>query len=144
MQTIFKMGILDVQPSQLFISEMKLKKVLEWLDYKNIAYYQPIPVKKLNGKIIFTDGHTRAFALFKMGIKDIRCTWDEDNLNWEAYQICVDWCMEDGISNISHLEQKVINKDSYEILWCDRCKKMHEKMEEKEVSKSDFIGEYDG
>jgi len=38
----------------------------------------------------------------------------------------------------------LINNGSYETLWCDRCKKMHEKLEEKEASKSDFIGEYDG
>lgn len=133
MSDIFKIGILDVQPSQLFISDMKLKKVLEWLDYKNIECYEPIPVKKLNGKIIFTDGHTRAFALYKMGIKDIRCFWDEDNLDWKAYQICVDWCTEEGITNISHLTQKVIDNDSYKVLWYDRCKKMHNELEGKSI-----------
>lgn len=38
MPDVFKMKILDVQPSQLFISEIKLKKVSEWLDYKNVYY----------------------------------------------------------------------------------------------------------
>lgn len=75
---IFRMKILDIQPSQLFISEMKLNKVSEWLNYKSIEDYDPVPIKKLNEKIIFTDGHTRAFALYKMGIDNIRAYWDED------------------------------------------------------------------
>ncbi len=130
MQNVFKLGILDVQPSQLFISEVKLKKVSEWLNHKNIDNYEPIPIKKLNGQMFFTDGHTRAFALYKMGIEDIRCTWDEDELDWDAYQICVDWCTQEGITNISHLKQKVINSESYDLLWNNKCKKMHEKLKE--------------
>lgn len=131
MPDVFKIGILDIQPSQLFISEVKLKKVSEWLDCKNIECYQPIPIKKLNGRIIFTDGHTRAFALYKMGIGNIRCIWDEDNLDWQAYQICVDWCIGEGITNISHLKKRVIDHDSYEISWHDRCIKMQKELEEK-------------
>ena len=129
----FKMGILDIQPSQLFISEVKLNKVSEWLGNKNIEYYQSIPVKKLNGKIIFTDGHTRAFELYQMGIENIRCIWHEDDLDWEAYQICVDWCIEEGITNISHLKQRVIDNDSYEVLWNDRCRKMQKVLEAKRM-----------
>lgn len=136
MPDILKMKILDVQPSQLFISKMKLEKVSEWLDYKNIECYDPIPIKKLNGKIIFTDGHTRAFALFKMGIEAIRCIWDEDNLDWEAYHICVDWCIEEGITNISHLKGKVIDNNTYEVLWHDRCRKMQKELEENRAKAS--------
>ena len=55
-----------------------------------------------------------------MGIEDILCFWDNDNLDWEAYQICVDWCIEEGITNISHLEQKVVDHNTYEVLWHDQ------------------------
>lgn len=131
MPEVFKMKILDIQPSQLFISEKKLKDVLNWLDGENIQSYEPVPVKELNGKVIFTDGHTRAYALYKMGIEDILCFWDNDNLDWEAYQICVDWCIEEGITNISHLEQKVVDHNTYEVLWHDRCRKMQRELDEK-------------
>lgn len=113
---------------------MKLNKVSEWLNYESIEDYDPVPIKKLNEKIIFTDGHTRAFALYKMGIDNIRAYWDEDELDWDAYQICVDWCVEEGIRNISHLEQKVINNEAYEVLWYDRCRNMQKALEAKRIS----------
>lgn len=131
MSKIFKMRILDIQPSQLYMSEKKLNEVFSWLNKNNIESYGPISIKKLNERIIFTDGHTRAFALYKMGVEEIHCVWDEDDLDLEAYQICVDWCIEEGITNISHLEKRVIKHDTYEMLWHDRCRKMQEELEEK-------------
>lgn len=122
MSNVFKMKILDIQPSQLYISEMKLKKVSEWLNSANIDCYEPLPVRELNGKIIFTDGHTRAFALYEMGIKEIPCIWDTDVLDLALYQNCVDWCLKEGISSISHLS--IISHDEYKELWYDRCEKL--------------------
>ncbi len=129
----FYMSILDIQPSQLYISEMKLKMVSEWLNDRNRNDYEPIPIKKLNDNIIFTDGHTRAFALYSMGVENIRCIWDKDELNWELYQRCVDWCLDEGIQNISHLEQKVINHDTYQILWYERCSKLCTELEDRSL-----------
>ena len=129
----FYMSILDIQPSQLYISEMKLKMVSEWLNDRNRNDYDPIPIKKLNDNIIFTDGHTRAFALYNMGEENIRCIWDKDELNLELYQRCVDWCLDEGIQNISHLEQKVINHDAYQILWYERCSKLCTELEDRSL-----------
>lgn len=121
----FIMNILDIQPSQLYISEKKLKIASEWLNDNSRNMYEPIPIKKLNGKIIFTDGHTRAFVLYNRGVEDIRCIWDEDELDWDLYQICVDWCLDDGIHNISHLAHRVVNHDAYQTLWYERCAKLN-------------------
>lgn len=57
MTEIFKMKLLDIQPSQLFISEYKVKEVSRWLKFEKIEEYEPISIKRLNGKVIFTDGH---------------------------------------------------------------------------------------
>ena len=93
----FLIDLLKVQPSQLFINKEKLKAVLESEDEQE----RIIPIKKLNGKIIFTDGHTRALVAYLSGKKQIRVEWDEDEMDWEAYQICVDWCIAEKIKTIS-------------------------------------------
>lgn len=131
MSEIIELKILDIQPSQLFISDAKLKAIYGWLNIDNDYSYEPIPVKDLNGKIIFTDGHTRAFALYKLGIEKVRVIWDTDDLDWEAYQICVDWCVDEGIKNISHLNQRVLNNEEYELLWHDRCRQMQDELKKK-------------
>ncbi|TDT58389.1 hypothetical protein [Fonticella tunisiensis] len=133
MSELTELSILDIQPSQLFISNEKLMAIYKWLNAKNDYNYDPIPVKYLNGKIIFTDGHTRALALYKLGFEKIRVFWDTDELNWEAYQICVDWCVNEGITNISHLDNRILDGEQYEILWYDRCRKMQAELEERRL-----------
>jgi len=126
------MEILDIQPSQLFISEDKLERASKWLNYKTLEKYEPIPVKKLNGRIIFADGHTRAFALYKMGIEFINVYWDEDNLDWNLYKKCVDWCLQEGVKNISNFEERIIKKEDYKILWINRCKDLQNDLDKKD------------
>ncbi|WP_350343992.1 hypothetical protein PRVXT_000357 [Proteinivorax tanatarense] len=127
MGEIFELEINDIQPSQLFVSEQKLKNVYKWLN-KDINSYDPIPVKDLNGKTVFTDGHTRSFALYKLGAKKVKVYWDKDELDWEAYQICVNWCLKEGITNITHLESRILNDDQYRLMWHERCRKMQAKV----------------
>ena len=88
----------------------------------------PLPVKESNGRIIFTDGHTRAFAAFLHGISEIVVYWDEDELDWEAYEICVGWCDEVGIRNIADLSDRVVGPGEYEQLWYARCQTMRDEL----------------
>jgi hypothetical protein len=88
----------------------------------------PLPVKELNGRIIFTDGRTRAFAAFQHGISEIAVYWDEDELDWEAYEICVGWCDEEGIRNIADLGDRVVGHGEYEQLWYARCQTMRDEL----------------
>jgi len=50
-----------IQPSQLYISSAKLKSVMKNFASKP-SLMEPIPIKKLGDRIVFVDGHTRAFA----------------------------------------------------------------------------------
>jgi len=133
MPEVFELNILDIQPTQLFISDAKLTDIQQWLNPENNCNYDPIPVKKLNGKIIYVDGHTRASALYKLGIKKIRVIWEPDEWDWDAYQICVDWCVNEGITNISHLHHRILNSEQYEQLWHDRCREMQKELEQKRL-----------
>ena len=123
------MNLKDIQPSQLYISSQKLDNVLEWFKPDQYDSYDAIPIKNLNGKVIFTDGHTRAYAAYIGGLKTIKVYWDEDELDWEAYQVCVDWCNFEGIKLIEDLKNRIISPAEYEILWLKRCKNMHNQLE---------------
>lgn len=124
----FLMDIMDIQPSQLYISQSKLQHVYEWFDPEELILFEPIPIKKLNGKIIFTDGHTRAYAAYMAGMKQLLVCWDADDLDWEAYQKCVDQCNLEHIYNISDMHNRVVNDEQYKLLWNDWCDKMHEEL----------------
>lgn len=124
---IIKMNIHDIQPSQLYISEKKLEKVDLFLDSIDIDGMEPLPIKKIGERVFFTDGHTRAFALFRRGIKTVKVHWDEDDLDWIQYLICLKWCDKEGIKDISHLEERVIGEEDYHELWLNRCKRMQTK-----------------
>lgn len=124
----FYMNLKDIQPSQLYISKSKLGKVNEWFDSNDLTLFQPIPVKKLKGKVIFTDGHTRACAVCIAGLKQVLVYWDEDQLDWEAYQRCVDQCNLEGIYSIYDLCDRIVDEDKYKLLWYDWCDKLHEEL----------------
>ena len=89
----------------------------------------PIPVKELGNQVIFTDGHTRAFAAFLCGFSEVRVFWDEDELDWEAYEICVKWCKEEGVYTVADLRDRVVASGEYEVLWLKRCKEMQTSLE---------------
>jgi len=110
--------VLDLQPSQLFISETKLAAVRKKWRATDLI---PLPVKELDGKIVLTDGHTRACQAWLSGEKEIPVRWDQDDLDWDAYRIYVGWCLQEGILNIADLAKRVIPQDRYEVLWIQRC-----------------------
>jgi hypothetical protein len=129
MTKIFLMKLDEIQPSQLFISSEKLAQVMKGFNPQRPESLEPIPVKKLGNQIVFTDGHTRAFAAFLSGLSEVRVFWDEDELDWEAYEICVEWCKEEGILTIADLKGRVVAQKEYEELWLKRCEEMQQNLE---------------
>jgi hypothetical protein len=129
MTKIFVMKLSRIQPSQLFVSSERLSYVLRGFDRFKPESLEPVPVKKLGDQIIFTDGHTRALAVFLRGVSEVRVYWEEDELDWEAYKICVGWCREEGIRTIADLEDRVVSAEEFELLWLKRCRKMQQDLE---------------
>ena len=123
------MKIDEIQPSQLFISSEKLSQVMRSFDQAKHESIEPIPVKKLGDQVVFVDGHTRAFAAFQHGLSEIPVYWEEDELDWDAYEICVEWCKKEGIHTIADLKGRLVSHKEYEILWYKRCEKMHKSLE---------------
>lgn len=98
MTETFMMKLNEIHPSQLYISSEKLSEVMKMFDPNKPKSIEPIPIKKLGNKIIFVDGHTRAFAAFLHNFSEVLVYWEDEELDWEAYEICVGWCEKEGDS----------------------------------------------
>ncbi|MBS7632982.1 hypothetical protein KEJ15_05100 [Candidatus Bathyarchaeota archaeon] len=131
MAKTFMMRLDRLQPSQLFISSAKLAEVMKTFDPDNVASMEPIPIKKLENDIVFVDGHTRAFAAFLHGLSAVPVYWENEELDWDAYLVCVGWCKSEGIRTIADLKNRVISQEEYEILWYRRCEEMQQDLEAK-------------
>jgi len=131
MTKTFMMKLDKIQPSQLFISSEKLSEVMKTFDADKPASMEPIPIKRLGNEIIFVDGHTRAFAAFLHSFSDVPVYWENEELDWDAYEICVEWCRKEGIHTIADLKNRVVSQNDYEILWYKRCEKMQQNLEAK-------------
>ncbi len=116
----------DLQPSQLYISRQKLLAV--------DAAYSPdrpreaLPVWRWGAMNVLTDGHTRALAAWLRGERQLKVYRDRDELDWEAYRICVGWCLEEGIRSVSDLRDRIIPAERYEELWLGRCRRLHHRL----------------
>ncbi len=75
--------------------------------------------------------HHRAFAAHRVGFNELRVVWDEDEMDWDAYRICVAWCRDVGVYTIHDLEARVISTEKYTVCWLDRCRAMQEALETK-------------
>ena len=124
----FKMKISDIQPSQLYISKKKLAKVKEKFNPKDLSTLEVIPITKIGNNVYYTDGHTRAFAAHQAGFKEIPVIWEDEELDWELYKICIKWCKDAGIYSIADLRDRVVDQKDYEILWYKRCDNLHKKL----------------
>ena len=123
----FMFPLADLQPSQLYISEGKLKLVHEWFkpdNFDNLEDFDPVPVKKFGNKILMTDGHTRAVAAHLAGLENIPVYWDNDELDMRAYAVCAGWCDEENLRSPIDLAGRIVPHKDYERLWRKRCMEM--------------------
>lgn len=131
MKDIFKLHQSKIQPSQLYINQTKLNTVLEAIEQNQTQMLEPIPIKEIDGDLVSTDGHTRAVAWLLSGNEYVDVEWEDEDLDWDAYRICVQWCKAEGITTIVDLKQRVISHENYEVLWYGRCKQMQEDLDRK-------------
>ena len=130
MNEVFVQRLDQIQPSQLYVSEAKLAQVQE-----APGLLEPLPVKRLAGRVVLTDGHTRALAAWQAGHARIEVYWDQDELDWEAYGICVAWCDEAGIRTVADLAGRVVSPADYEVLWLQRCARMQRALAQRRGSR---------
>lgn len=124
---IFKIGFENLQPSQLYINQFKLSRVFEWICNQDVSEVI-LPVLNINGHITLTDGHSRALALYQLGVREFTVEWDTEDIDYTAYKKCVDWCQDESIHRISDLEFRVVPPEQFEKLWINRCTRMHSEL----------------
>lgn len=106
-----------LQPSQFYISEKKLKAIESWFDPSDLSGFEPIPIKLLDGIPVMTDGHTRAVAALRAGLDTVPLVWDEDDLDWEMYQVCVTACHERKVYSPVDLLTQIMSETEYQAKW---------------------------
>lgn len=75
------LSIVDLGVSQLYLSEAKIANVKKWLNPNDLSNFEPLPVHDFgNGKFTLTDGHSRAFLAYTMGISCVPCVYDNDDI----------------------------------------------------------------
>ena len=125
----FRLPIDQIQLSQLYINSAKLAKIMKVFDSGKDCDLEPIPIKELDSNLVSTDGHTRLLAWHLHGYKDVECEWEDTQMDWDAYRICVEWCQEEGIQSIVDLKDRILNPEEYRVLWLDRCRIMQDELQ---------------
>lgn len=122
---IEKILLADLQPSQFYLSQEKINNVKKWFKAEDLSNFEPLPIKMLNGKIILTDGHTRAWVAYRAGLASVPLVWESEELDWEAYQKCVDACEEHGVNSVSDFSDRILSKEDYVVQWNGWCNNLH-------------------
>ena len=114
----------ELQPSQFYISKKKLEDIKRWINPADLSNFEPIPVKQLDGKLVMTDGHTRAVAAIRFGLDYVPLVWDEDELDWDMYRACVNACQERSVFSPADLQMRIISEEDYREKWDKWCDNM--------------------
>ena len=107
----------ELQPSQFYISAKKLEDIERWINPSDFSNFEPIPVKQLDGKLVMTDGHTRAVAAIKAGLDHVPLVWDKDELDWDMYRACVNACQEQSVLSPEDLLMRIVSEEDYKEKW---------------------------
>ena len=129
---IFFVDLSILQPSQLYISKSKCLSIQKWFNPLDLSNFEPIPIKKLKDKIIYTDGHTRAYMAYKAGLSKIPVYWDTDDLDWTFYWKCVEACEKECIYTIADLGRRVVDEADYNVLWRNWCEELAKILENRD------------
>ena len=121
----FSVPLHEPQPSQLYLNGRKLALATEWFDFDE-PNYDPIPVVEMGDDLVLTDGHTRTFLAWVAGAEQLRVRRETDDLDLATYRQCVEWCKEEGITEIGDLAGRAVNADTFVEVWVRRCEDVGE------------------
>ncbi len=124
MPTPFILPLTALTPAQLYISQAKLTRVQEW--FTTPANMPPITVKKLAGRLLMTDGHTRATAAYLAGFDTVPCTWETGDWDWAIYAADIDLCASEEITTVQALAKRIVSEAEYKKLWIARCDDLYD------------------
>lgn len=123
--------VLDLGLSQIYLNEHKLKNIQKWLNPADPSNFEPLPVHDFgNGRLTLTDGHSRAFLAYTMGIQELPVVYDTDDIvisetGQMLYKNDIIWCERFKICSVCDLKDRVVSDSVYKDLWVSRCEKAY-------------------
>ena len=115
-----KVNIIDLHPTQLYLSEKKLQDIQMICQSAEIINMDPISVLASGDRLLITDGHHRAYQALLLGQDTISAEWDKDGGD-ELYHLYAQVCEERKIYSILDLKNRILPQDEYEAKWYNWC-----------------------
>ena len=115
-----KVNIKNLQPTQLYLSEKKLKAIQNLYQSAETFNMDPISVLSFGDRLLITDGHHRAYQAMLLGQDTISAEWDKDGGD-EIYALYAQVCEERKIYSVLDLKNRILPQDEYEAKWYNWC-----------------------
>lgn len=115
-----KVNIKNLHPTQLYLSEKKLKAIQNLYQSAETFNINPISVLAFGDRLLITDGHHRAYQALLAGQNTISAEWDKDGGD-ELYHLYAQVCEERKIYSILDLKNRILPQEEYEAKWYNWC-----------------------
>ena len=115
-----KVNIKNLHPTQLYLSEKKLKAIQNLYQSAETFNMDPISVLAFGDYLLITDGHHRAYQAMLLGQDTISAEWDKDGGD-EIYALYAQVCEERKIYSVLDLKNHILPQDEYEAKWYNWC-----------------------
>ncbi|MEM2142546.1 MAG: hypothetical protein QXS20_08055 [Candidatus Thorarchaeota archaeon] len=102
---------------------------MEYFETGRQSKVEPIPAVRLDDSFVATDGHTRGVAWYLNGYEEVLCEWEDCDLGWDMYRICVAWYLDEHIYSMVDLKDRFLDPADYEVLWLHRCRLTRHELE---------------
>lgn len=66
-----KLSLIQIQPSQFYISKNKMEAVKKWFNPNDLSNFDPLPIKIIDGVPVMLNGHTRAVVALQKGLMKV-------------------------------------------------------------------------
>lgn len=120
--SVFFLKLGYIQPSQMYISKSKLDSVMNRFDSSKPETLGIMLVRRIDDDIVLTDGHTRAYTAFQLGLDKVAVSWDRDKGDITEYELAVDHVRSKGVRTIA--DCIVLSHERYEQKWYVFCKQI--------------------
>ena len=115
-----EVNIKDLHPTQLYLSEKKLKDIQMLYQSKEKRNINPISVLAFGNCFLITDGHHRAYQALLVGQDTISAEFDRDGGD-EIYHLYAQACEKRKIYSVLDLKNHILPQDEYEAKWYNWC-----------------------
>ena len=115
-----KVNIKNLHPTQLYLSEKKLKAIQNLYQSAETFNINPISVLAFGDYLLITDGHHRAYQALLLGQDTISAEFDRDGGD-ELYHLYAQACEKRKIYSLLDLKNPILPQDEYEAKWYNWC-----------------------